>query len=339
MPNYVVFTTLTPAGRAAIAKDPDRIKDLSRQAQRMGARIVEQYATLGGAYDFMTVVEAPDNVTVQRISAEISSIGTTRLAAFPAIGMKRFVELLKLQPYRTEPHRWQTSLWARAVRRAGRYWVMTRHVKRYCRPFHIDGRENLNDVRGPVIVIANHSSHFDTPAVISALPEHIRSRLLVAAAADKFYASRRKRTWWYSLFHGTFPVARGGGVKQLEYPMSLFKRGWSVLIYPEGGRSKTGQVQKFKAGPAIMAMQAKVPVVPVWTEGLRDVMPKGQREPRPAAVSVRIGKPVDVTGAASVSEATMLLENALRELAGIPPHRATVPAEAEVGAMATAGGS
>lgn len=338
MPNYVVFTTLTPAGRASIAKDPDRIKQVSRQAERMGARIVEQYATFGGAYDFMTVIDAPDNVTVQRIGAEISAIGTTRLVALPAIGMRRFMELLKKQPYRTEPHRWQTSFWARAVRRAGRYWVMTRHVKRYCRPFAVEGAEHLRDVRGPVIVIANHSSHFDTPAVISALPEHIRSRLLVAAAADKFYASRRKRTWWYSLFHGTFPVARGGGLKQLEYPMSLFERGWSILIYPEGGRSKTGQVQRFKAGPAIMAMQAKVPVVPVWIDGLREVMPKGERQPRPAAVSARIGKPVDVTGAASVSEATMMLENALRELAGIPPHRATVPAEAEMAAMATAGG-
>ena len=151
---------------------------------------------------------------------------------------------------------------------------------------------------------------------VSTLPESIRSKLLVAAAADKFYGSRKKRTWWYSLFHGTFPVHRGGGTKQLEYPMALFKKGWSILIYPEGGRSKSGQVQRFKHGVAIMAMQCKVPVIPIYIEGLRNVMPKGQREPRPAAVSARIGKPVWLTDAASVPEGTTMLENAMRELAG-----------------------
>jgi 1-acyl-sn-glycerol-3-phosphate acyltransferase len=123
-------------------------------------------------------------------------------------------------------------------------------------------------------------------------------------------------------------------VKQLEYPMSLLSRGWSILIYPEGGRSKSGQIARFKAGPAIMAMQAKVPVIPVYMEGLRAVMPKGQREPRPAPVSARIGKPISLANASSVAEATAMLENAMRELAGQPPHHAPVPAPAPVEAEA-----
>jgi 1-acyl-sn-glycerol-3-phosphate acyltransferase len=174
--------------------------------------------------------------------------------------------------------------------------------------------------------------------VLSALPERLRGRTLVAAAADKFYGSRKKRTWWYSLFHGTFPVSRGGGTKQLEYPLSLFRRGWSILIYPEGGRSKSGQVQRFKHGVAIMAMQAKVPVIPVYIEGLRDVMPKGQRTPQAAAVSGRIGAPVSLEGVASVPEGTAMLENAMRALAGMPPHRADAPA-AQPAAASAPGGS
>jgi 1-acyl-sn-glycerol-3-phosphate acyltransferase len=97
-------------------------------------------------------------------------------------------------------------------------------------------------------------------------------------------------------------------------------------------------VQKFKAGPAIMAMQAGVPVIPIFIQGLRDVMPKGSREPRPAPVHVRIGKPVSLASAASVSEGTALIENALRELAGLPPHHAHAPAEMAA-AGATAGGN
>jgi 1-acyl-sn-glycerol-3-phosphate acyltransferase len=334
---YVVFTTLTPEGRKRVHADPGRVREVTRIAEHLGARVISQYATLG-PYDFVTVIEAQDNATVELIETEISSIGTTRMTVAPAIGMHRFVKLLSMEPYRTEPHRWQTSIWARVLRRAGRHWVMARHVSRYCKPLRVEGIANLDAHKGGAIVIANHSSHFDTPVVLAALPERIRGRIIIAAAADKFYASRKKRTWWYSLFHGTFPVARGGGVKQLEYPLSLLKRKWSLLIYPEGGRSKSGQVQRFKAGPTIMAMQAHVPVIPMYIEGLRNVMPKGERKPRPAAVSVRIGMPVSLEGVTSVSDGTKMLENAMRELAGMPPHHEPVPVREGEMAVASAGG-
>jgi 1-acyl-sn-glycerol-3-phosphate acyltransferase len=161
----------------------------------------------------------------------------------------------------------------------------------------------------------------DMPVVLSALPGPIASRLAVAAAADKFYASRRKWSWRYSLFLNTFPVHRGGGVKQLDYPLDLLRRGWSVLIFPEGARSRSGQVARFRSGPSIMAMQAGVPVIPIYMEGLSEIMPKGQRVPRPGPAKARIGPPVSVAGATSPSEATQLLEDAMRALAGVAPHR------------------
>ncbi len=338
---YVVMTTLTPDGRKRLEKDPGRLAAVSREVERLGAKITNQYATLG-EYDFVSFVEAPDNASIAQIGAEMAALGTMKHTTLPAIGMERFTKLLKIAPYRTEPHAWQTSAWARLARRAGRYWITDRHVKAYCQPLTIEGRENLKGFKGGAIVIANHSSHFDTPVSLATLPPSIRHKILVAAAADKFYGSRKKRTWWYSLFHGTFPVSRGGGTKQLEYPLSLLRRGWSILIYPEGGRSK-GAVQKFKHGPAIMAMQADVPVIPIYIEGLLNVMPKGARTPRPAPVRARIGKPVSLRGVGSVPAATILLENAMRELAGMAPHRipsatpegAPAPAEA---AMASAGG-
>ena len=341
MGTYVVLTKLRPAATKTLDENPARLDEIRRQVQQLGGRITAQYATLG-EYDFVTVVEAPGNAEIASIGAEIGGLGTMQLRTLPAIEMDRFTKSLKIEPYRTEPHRWQTSVWARAVRRAGRYWTTTRYVRRYCQPLTVEGREHLRGFMGGALVIANHSSHFDTPVALSVLPGRISHRVLVAAAADKFYPARKKRVWWPSLFQNAFPVHRGGGTKQLEYPLSLLKRGWSILIYPEGGRSKSGQIARFKAGPAIMAMQAKVPVVPIYMEGLRNVMPKGQRTPQPAAVTARIGKPISVANAASVAEAVAMLENAMRELAGQAPHHAPVPAPMPVEpepAMASAGGS
>jgi 1-acyl-sn-glycerol-3-phosphate acyltransferase len=337
MSTYVVLTKLRPAARKTIDQNPDRLAEINARVRQLGGKILLQYAILG-EYDFATFIEAEDNTAIASIGAEISNVGTIKSTTLPAIEMAQFEKLLKIAPYRTEPHVWQTTLWARVVRRAGRHWITGKYVKAYCQPFDIEGRENLKGFKGAAIVIANHSSHFDTPVTVSTLPESIRSKLLIAAAADKFYGSRKKRTWWYSLFHGTFPVHRGGGTKQLEYPMALFKKGWSILIYPEGGRSKSGQVQRFKHGVAIMAMQCNVPVIPIYIEGLRNVMPKGQREPRPAPVSARIGKPVWLTGAASVPDGTTMLENAMRELAGMPPHHGRAEAPAAEPSMAPAGG-
>ena len=223
--------------------------------------------------------------------------------------------------YSTQPHTWQTQMWARVLRRTGRRWVISRYVKRFCQPLLVEGREALQGLKGPAIIIANHSSHFDTPVALSVLPERLRRRTAVAAAADRFYR-RTKRGWWYSLFLNSFPMERhGGGSATLAYPTSLLRRGWSVLMYPEGTRSTTGQLGSFHHGVASMAMQAKVPVVPIFTEGLQDVMPKGQRSPRPAAVHVRIGAPVSLAGAASIPDGTARLEDAMRRLAESPPRR------------------
>jgi len=226
--------------------------------------------------------------------------------------------------FRTEPHRWQTSVPARITRRVGRRWVIARHVKAYCRPLTVHGIENFNSIRGPAIIIANHSSHFDTPVVLSVLPERIRCRTAVGAAADRFYR-HGKRTWWYSLFFNTFPIVRGGGSATLDYARQLLKRGWSVVIYPEGTRSTSGGLQQFRHGVAHLAMLANVPVVPIYTQGLRNVMPRGERTPRPASVGVRVGAPVWLDDLTSVPDATERLQAALQTLGACMQAAQSVP--------------
>jgi len=213
------------------------------------------------------------------------------------------------------PHAWQTQLWARMARRAGRHWVLSRHIDHFLRPLTVEGREHLASMRGPLIIIPNHSSHFDTPAALSVLPERIRARTAIAAAADKFYRPGKKG-WWYSLFFNAFPIERGGGSAALDYARTLLSDRWSILMYPEGTRSIDGEMARFHHGVSLLALDAGVPVVPIYMEGLRDVMPKGQRTPRPAAVHIRIGAPVRIEPRTAVPEGTAQLERAVWELAG-----------------------
>jgi 1-acyl-sn-glycerol-3-phosphate acyltransferase len=214
---------------------------------------------------------------------------------------------------RAAPHTWQTQLWARAMRRAGRHWVMSRHVAEFCRPMSVEGRERVAGLRGPVIVMPNHSSHMDTPVALSVLPEGIRSRVAVAAAADRFYRPG-KRSWWFSLFYNTFPIERGGGAAALDYGHRLLSEGWSLMVYPEGTRSRDGEMARFHHGVSLLAQRAEAPVVPMFIDGLRNVMPKGQRSPQPAAVHVRIGNPMRLDARMPVPEATAELERAMLEL-------------------------
>jgi len=313
VPTFVVVTTFTKDGAEALRTDPRRLLAANAQVEQFGAKIVHQYSVLG-EYDLMTIVEAPDNLTAAYIATEISSLGTVRLHVFAAIGFERFTKLLQLEPFRTEPHRWQTRHWARIVRHYGRYWVMTRHLKRLLQPFNVEGLDRLEGVRGPALIIANHTSHIDTPVLLMALPGALRERTAVAAAADRFYRASQ-RSWWFSLFWNTYPIARGGGMAALDYSLSLLRDQWSILIFPEGGRFKAGEVQRFHHGPSILAMQAKVAVIPCYLEGLHALMPKGTRTPVPGPALVRFGAPVSLEGVESVPDGTERLRHAVLALA------------------------
>jgi 1-acyl-sn-glycerol-3-phosphate acyltransferase len=102
-----------------------------------------------------------------------------------------------------------------------------------------EGYEKLAALDQPVILVANHASHMDTPVILSALPRKLRKHTAVAAAADYFYRSRIIASL-VSLFFNTVPLDRKGGVGGLSKTGShldkLLNDGWSLLLYPEGTR-------------------------------------------------------------------------------------------------------
>ncbi len=94
MATYILLSNLTDEGAKTVKNNPNRIKEVNAEIEKLGARVTAQYATLG-PYDFVNVVEAPDNETVGRVSAELASRGSVKIMTLPAIPIDSFIAKLK----------------------------------------------------------------------------------------------------------------------------------------------------------------------------------------------------------------------------------------------------
>ena len=90
---YVLLSTLSATGVETLKKNPSRLQQVNAQIEAMGARIVNQWAVLG-PYDFVTIIEAPDHLTVAQIAVELGSRGSTRIQSLPAIPISDFLSAL-----------------------------------------------------------------------------------------------------------------------------------------------------------------------------------------------------------------------------------------------------
>src|SRR4051794_10392076 len=164
------------------------------------------------------------------------------------------------------------------------------------------GVEHLAGVEAPVLFVANHSSHMDTPAILRALPGRWRRRTAVAAAADYFYRVR-----WLAgvvtLAFNTVPVRRRGASAPSAAAdlAQLIGDGWSLLIYAEGTRSRDGTVGRLRSGAAHQAAEHGLAIVPIHVSGTRAAMPPGRGWMRRTGgpfrggrhpIAIRFGPPV-----------------------------------------------
>src|SRR5213593_3943318 len=93
MPTYIMLSTLTPEGVQTVKNNPQRIKEVNREVEQIGAKVVAQWATLG-QFDFVNVIEAPDDKTMAKVSLELGSRGTARYQSLVAIPMDEFIASL-----------------------------------------------------------------------------------------------------------------------------------------------------------------------------------------------------------------------------------------------------
>ena len=94
MPHYIILSNLTDEGRRTIKQKPERIMEVNKEIEAMGVKIHKQYALLG-SYDFINIVEAPNNETVMKMSVEIGARGSVHLMTLPALPVDEFIKKIK----------------------------------------------------------------------------------------------------------------------------------------------------------------------------------------------------------------------------------------------------
>jgi long-chain acyl-CoA synthetase len=222
---------------------------------------------------------------------------------------------------------WNRSWPARTLRRASLpSWILP--LARIFMRLEVQGLEHLASVQGPVLFAANHQSHFDTPAILQALPPRWRYRVAPAMAKEFFkphffpkdysrraWATNSANYYLAALFFNAFPLPqRESGTRQtLRYVGDLVSAGYSVLIFPEGRRTAEGTIGTFQPGAAMVAAKLGVPVIPVRIDGLDRILHHTWKFPVRGRARVAFGAPMRLEGT-DYSELASLLEEAVRQL-------------------------
>jgi 1-acyl-sn-glycerol-3-phosphate acyltransferase len=192
------------------------------------------------------------------------------------------------------------------------------------------GEENVEGLEGAFILIPNHTSHLDAPMVFSLLPDFLTERLATGAAADYFYR-RKGVAEMTSLFFNTYPIERKGKPRAPGQPNAagmtgrLLRAGVPILVFPEGTRSRSGELGVPKPGAAALAQKVGVPLVPIAMAGGHEAMPVGKLVPRfRSKVALYIGRPMHSREGARPEDFSCAEGNVPFAQAGPDQHAATV---------------
>ncbi len=194
----------------------------------------------------------------------------------------------------------------------------------------IEGRENLRGVCGPVLLVSNHVTYLDAGLILYALPPRLRHRVAVAMAGEMLNETRyppRELNWFLKLvsksvywlmtaLFNVFPLPQRAGFREsFAFTGESVDRGYSVLVFPEGARTPDGRLAAFRSGIGLLAKNLRLPVVPVRIDGLWDIKKTGRRGSAPwRAITLRVGKPVMLSGDAEAEHIAKQLEEAVRNL-------------------------
>ena len=188
------------------------------------------------------------------------------------------------------------------------------------------GREHLEGLSRPFVVVSNHTSHLDAPLIFGALPRKLARYVAAGAAADYFFD-----VWWRKAARrpcSSTPSRSTGPAYAAARSVatSLLDDGVPLLLFPEGGRSKTGEMGKFKPGAAALCISRDVPCLPVAIVGAAEAMPYGQNWPNRGRLPVYVtfGEPIWAEDGETVLQFS---ERMAKEVRGLVDYAMTYRAE------------
>jgi long-chain acyl-CoA synthetase len=187
----------------------------------------------------------------------------------------------------------------------------------------VEGRENLRNISKPVLITCNHITYIDVGFVLIALPPHLRRNLAVGMHGERLWGMWRpprsmnlfERLWQQAGYYlvvalfNVFPLPQESGVREsFAFAGECADRGYSVLVFPEGGRTPDGALQPFRSGVGMLASRLDVPVVPMRIHGLYDMKLSGRKIAKRGELRVVVGKPVSFPPGTPPEEITNELE-------------------------------
>ena len=319
--NQVVIDTIlrgaeqsTPSSPHPSSTPPTGARDLMSiiaELSRRDAALISQGSTLGidldldslGRIELLSAVESELGVyldesqvspetTVRQISSMIEE-GSRRppMVKFPAWGMR---------------------MWARMARGFLQQGLVF-PLMTLAYGLKVSGKENITGLTGPVLFASNHHLGLDNPLIFKAVTRHWRRRLAVAAAAELW----QNPIWWVlnPLLGNGFPIAKTGPIRpSLENLGSIMDRGWSVLIYPEGVLTVGGPMKPFMQGAGLVAVEGRVPVVPMRLDVTKFGSPSRLPLLRRGRVKIRFGPPLTFPPGTDYQDATSTIEEAVKAL-------------------------
>jgi 1-acyl-sn-glycerol-3-phosphate acyltransferase len=173
------------------------------------------------------------------------------------------------------------------------WWWLVRGYFATGQRITIEGRENL-PAAPPFMLVANHCSHLDVLVMATALPLKVRNHVFPIAAGDTFFETPLVSAFAAGMMNALPMWRKNAGRHAMEQLRTrLIGEPCGYILFPEGTRSRTGEMGKFRAGVGMLIAGAPAPVVPCHLEGTFLALPPDRRFPRRASIRLRIGKPLD----------------------------------------------
>lgn len=224
---------------------------------------------------------------------------------------------------------WPWFWWASAFRQAFQLLAMRPLTRFYSGWAPVEGAEQLRALRGPALFVANHLTSIDGALVVGRLPWRIARRMAIAMSGELLRGYKHpaaSEAWYWKLWlpvqyllvvlvYAVFPLPRTSGFRRaFRHAGRLADAGHSILVFPEGTRSYTGDLLPFQQGIGILAKDLGLPVVPLRLKGIHELRQQRRHVARHGEIRLVVGAPLHFPAGADPADITRRIEEAVRAL-------------------------